>query len=509
MSCGWSKNNAERCISIMKLTTTFAGMVLLICINVSVSAKDDTRFTQTSAEATRLSDTAEGKAYDAEFGKVVSPQISAVVGECTKNLGPRIDFQVVFIFGADGRVQEVLTASDQPGAKCVGEKLRNLQLPPPPRAGWPVKFGVNINPDNGPMLLTSALKLMATGTWEVDATLNRGVKMRIHGLLAGDDFDLTFEPEGRNAVRQIAIKDKIWASFDGGKTWKLQTIPEQATFRRVYNFVHNPIRPDVTLPAMEVAEQETRDGEKWMHVRPKGSAKKQPNAVDYWFAISQDSKRNGVRRYEGPVTEPGHEKEPLHCIATYQPANDKTIQPPAEAPGEQSTVQPALPTTEKSGSVVSLYDGKLKIDVPADFVREPDDPKEPKTVAKFLHEGEGAAWGEVLRGTHGLTPDKLDGYLKMRVAEYSKGFNWLPKDSHLQWLKKEIITVDGRKWADWRYVPMKKGMKNYRNNPVYTRFLTTSYKGQLLEIMFTSNLDTDPKRKEEIDHIMDSVHLEE
>ena len=56
---------------------------------------------------------------------------------------------------------------------------------------------------------------------------------------------------------------------------------------------------------------------------------------------------------------------------------------------------------------------------------------------------------------------------------------------------------------------MKKGMKDYRNNPVYTRFLTTSYKGQLLEIMFTSNLDTDPRRKEEIDHIMDSVHLEE
>jgi hypothetical protein len=99
--------------------------------------------------------------------------------------------------------------------------------------------------------------------------------------------------------------------------------------------------------------------------------------------------------------------------------------------------------------------------------------------------------------------------LKMRVAEYTKGFNWLPKDSHLEWLKKEIVTIDGRKWADWRYVPMKKGMQDYRNNPVYTRFLTTSYKGQLLEITFTSNLTTDPKLKAEMDHIMDSVHLEE
>jgi len=56
---------------------------------------------------------------------------------------------------------------------------------------------------------------------------------------------------------------------------------------------------------------------------------------------------------------------------------------------------------------------------------------------------------------------------------------------------------------------MLKGKKDYRNNPVYTRFLTTSYKGQLLEITFTTNLATEPELKEEIDRIMDSVRLEE
>ena len=156
---------------------------------------------------------------------------------------------------------------------------------------------------------------------------------------------------------------------------------------------------------------------------------------------------------------------------------------------------------------MSLLDGKLKIDLPGDFSRDPDDPKDPKTVAKFS--GPDGAWGAVLRGTHGLTPDKLEGYLKMRVAEYSKGFKWLPKDSHLQWLKKEIVTIDGRKWADWSFVPMLKGKKDYSYNPVYTRDLTTSYKGQLLEITFTSNLNTEPKLKQKIDHIMDSVHLED
>ncbi len=159
------------------------------------------------------------------------------------------------------------------------------------------------------------------------------------------------------------------------------------------------------------------------------------------------------------------------------------------------------------GTTVSLLDGKLKIDIPSDFSRDPDDPKDPKTLAKFS--GPDGAWGAVLRGTHGLTPDKLEGYLKMRVAEYSKGFKWLPKDSHLQWLKKEIVTIDGRKWADWSFVPVLKGKKDYSHNPVYTRNLTTSYKGQLLELNFSSNLNTDPKLKQEIDHIMDSVHLEE
>jgi hypothetical protein len=156
---------------------------------------------------------------------------------------------------------------------------------------------------------------------------------------------------------------------------------------------------------------------------------------------------------------------------------------------------------------VSLLDGKLKIDIPTDFAREPVPGKDVKTVAKFARKD--AAWGDVLRGTHGLTPDKLDEYLKMRVAEYSKGFDWLPKDSHLQWLKKDIVTIDGRKWADWRFVPMLNNQSSYAHSPLYTRFLTTSYKGQLLEINFTTNLTTEPELKEEIDRIMDSVRLEE
>jgi tetratricopeptide (TPR) repeat protein len=819
-------------------------------------------FTQALAEAKRLGETEAGKAYDVEFTKEVAPRLSDIVSGCTKNLGPRINFQVVFVFAADGHVEQVLTPSDQPAATCVGDKLRDLHLPVPPRASWPVELSINISPNNAPRILASALKLMENGTREVDATLSRGMKMRVQGLLAGKDFDLTLEPEGRNAVRQIAINDKLWVSYDGNKTWKLEDASKHATFRRVYAFVHNSLRSEATELALEVVNRETRDGETWMHLRRKISDKTKADLeqTEYWIALSQNPKRNGVRRYEGPATEPGRENEPLHCVATYQPTNSKTIEPPANAdaspgqdsgqsaspdakfaadnlkssrdfyskvhfvaiasldfgaggtaefkydrypnggperiqagdgefarkkgrtwlrsndwgdtgkpvdaqtskrlnnwvgliearlngepasndPSEGATVMkflekedegereefvfeeskekpkgssyphvsfgrfksdkegpvllsefsgpmrlgareaqvkisfshliavniqdvtekspsPATPAPDESDAdlvnrgiekakngdlngaladfdgaikinpkddaayynraqakrlkkdaagaiadytraielgsknpaaynnrgnaraenndrdgaiadytraiefkpdyarayynravakkakgdaggadadfkhakeldpelaseesaadsknnrpsgvtTVSLLDRKLKLDIPSDFSRDPDDPKNPKTLAKFS--GPDGAWGEVLRGTHGLTPEKLEGYLKKRVAEYSKGFP-LPKDSHLRWLKKEIVTIDGRKWADWRFVPMLKGKKDYGNNPVYTRFLTTSYKGQLLEITFTTNLNSEPELKEKIDHIMDSLHLDE
>jgi hypothetical protein len=483
------------------------------------SSQHKRSFTEALAEAKRLGETEEGKAYDQEFAKVAASRLSDAVSECTKNLGPRVNFEIVFVFAADGHAEQVLTPSDKPAAKCVGDKLHDLHLPAPPRPGWPVQLSIHLSPDKASAVLGSTLKLMESGPWEVDATISRAFKFRVHGLLSGEDFDLTVEPADRNAIRQIAIKDKLWASFDGGKTWKLESGGEQSTFRRIYGFVHNPLRTDAALPTLQVVKQETHDGDTWMQLRPKTSNKKkaEPQQTEYWIAISQDSKRNGVRRYEGPVTEPGHENEPLHCVATYQPANNKTIKQPAGATAlSEQESEPSAPDSssnrdaangEGTEITASLLEGKLKLDIPSDFSRDANDPKNPKTLAKFS--GPEGAWGEVLRGTHGLTPDKLEGYLKMRVGEYSKGFNWLPKDSHLQWLKKDIVTIDGRKWADWRYVPMLKGTKDYSHSPVYTRFLTTSYKDQLLEITFTSNLNTNPELKKEIDHIMDSAHLEE
>jgi hypothetical protein len=469
----------------------------------------------------------------------------------------------------------------------------------------------------------------------VNGTVTTKKTIKLHGLLSGEDFDLSMEPGAKpdTPLRGIVIKEKAWVCSDGA-TWHAGR-PDD---RLIYNWAHVPIMADRKLPAFEKVGSEQRNGQTWLHVRLKVPEKNiNPKELpQYWLVLDSQ----GQAQYIGHTEMPMFSKvrnEVMYCSFDYAPAKENIAPPPLGAPiddkacgfndieqhkfdwkgrvvrlevtpkileskqiGEDTyraflkdTATPnhygvvefphdalvklgflkkivsgahawedlekmgalgladgkpvsfyveVIPIGEKpaaravavgarlvrdadgsvsytweadekqttngaAGATFTLLDGKLKFDIAPDFSRDANDPKDPKTLAKFS--GPDGAWGEVLRGTHGLTPDKLDGYLKMRVAEYSKGFNWLPKDSHLQWLKKDIVAIDGRKWADWRYVPMLKGTKDYSHSPVYTRFLTTSYKGQLLEITFTSNLNTSPELKKEIDHIIDSVHLEE
>jgi hypothetical protein len=66
---------------------------------------------------------------------------------------------------------------------------------------------------------------------------------------------------------------------------------------------------------------------------------------------------------------------------------------------------------------------------------------------------------------------------------------------------------DGRKWADMRYIAPRDNSKNPRDGLLHTRILATSYEGQLLEILFTSNTDENPALKDKIDQVLDSVRL--
>ncbi|MEY2511595.1 MAG: hypothetical protein QOE26_2358 [Verrucomicrobiota bacterium] len=157
-----------------------------------------------------------------------------------------------------------------------------------------------------------------------------------------------------------------------------------------------------------------------------------------------------------------------------------------------------------AAATVALLDGRLTLDTTDAFVPDQKPRKEKQSIAYFTAP-ESDAWGIIMRGTHGLRPEGLPVYLKNKVAEYTKGMSWLPK---LNWLKKEIVTIDGRKWADMRYIAPRDNPRNPRDGLLYTRILGTSYEGQLLEIMFTSNTDENPVLKDRIDQVLDSMRLE-
>jgi hypothetical protein len=151
-----------------------------------------------------------------------------------------------------------------------------------------------------------------------------------------------------------------------------------------------------------------------------------------------------------------------------------------------------------------LLKGKLLLEIPDDFVAD-EKPATEQSIATFKGRRTDG-WGSVLRGTHGLRPDGLENYMAKKVAEYTQGLSWLPR---LVWLKKEIVAIKGRRWADLRYIAPREKAKNPRDGLLYTRFLSTSYEGQLLEITFTSNTDEDPALKDRIDRIFDSVRLKD
>jgi len=154
---------------------------------------------------------------------------------------------------------------------------------------------------------------------------------------------------------------------------------------------------------------------------------------------------------------------------------------------------------------VTLLDGKLKLDTTDAFVQEKKAKASRQSIADFKGR-KSDAWGTIARGTHGLQPEGLTKYMEKKVAEYTEGLSWLPR---LDWLKKEIVTINGREWADMRYIAPRKNAKDARDGLMYTRILATSYGGQLLEIMFTSNTDENPVVKDKIDQVIESVRLEE
>jgi len=153
---------------------------------------------------------------------------------------------------------------------------------------------------------------------------------------------------------------------------------------------------------------------------------------------------------------------------------------------------------------VNLLDGELKLTIPSEFLPDKE-PASRQSIADFKAKT-GDAWGSIARGTRGLQLAGLSDYMNRKVAEYTKGLSWLPR---LVWLTKELITINGRQWADPRFIAPREKARNPRDGLTYTRILGTFVGSQLLEIVFTSNTDPDSKTKNAIDQFFELVKLEE
>ena len=62
-----------------------------------------------------------GEPPEKEFGKVVAPHFGNIIGECTKNLGPTVKFEIVFVVGANGHLERVFQVQETQPPRNVSQ----------------------------------------------------------------------------------------------------------------------------------------------------------------------------------------------------------------------------------------------------------------------------------------------------------------------------------------------------------------------------------------------------
>jgi hypothetical protein len=185
------------------------------------------------------------------------------------------------------------------------------------------------------ILLIAAMKKMKEGIWEVNGTAAREKTIRIHGLVSGEDFDLTAEFEDGGVMRQIALGDKAWAKPTSDKPW----MRAQLNDRLVYNLADAPIASSPWEPAFEKVGDEPHAGATWLHLRAKTDGNTDANELSqYWLALDAQGQPLYIARYEGVISSLNFNKSAAivtntttRCQFDYAPAKGRTIAPPEGA----------------------------------------------------------------------------------------------------------------------------------------------------------------------------------
>jgi hypothetical protein len=116
---------------------------LIIVLSVaSMSATSRPEFGQAMTQADKARNSAEGRKY-AQALAVTMKDIYSTGIRCVP-LPPTRDsyFTIVFYLAADGSVERVLEWTPSSTTRCFAQVLRGKKFPRPPRAPWPVSFGI-------------------------------------------------------------------------------------------------------------------------------------------------------------------------------------------------------------------------------------------------------------------------------------------------------------------------------------------------------------------------------
>ena len=185
----------------------------------------------------------------------------------------------------------------------------------------PQKKSTGSAPENADPLVNAAMKNMETGVWSVNGTVTAKKPIKLQGLLAGEDFDLSMEPgvNPNTPMREIVIKNKAWICSDG-ETWHA-TRPDD---RLIYNWVHVPIMADRKLPPFEKVGSEQRNGQTLLHVRLKVPEKNiNPKELpQYWLVLDSQGQAQYIGHTEMPMFSQAR-KEVMYCSFDYAPAAKK------------------------------------------------------------------------------------------------------------------------------------------------------------------------------------------
>ncbi len=120
---------------------TLAALIIVLSV-ASMSATSRPEFGQAMTQADKARNSAEGRKY-AQPLAVAMKDIYSTGIRCVP-LPPTRDsyFTIIFYLAADGSVERVLEWTPSSTTRCFVQVLRGKKFPRPPRAHWPVSFGI-------------------------------------------------------------------------------------------------------------------------------------------------------------------------------------------------------------------------------------------------------------------------------------------------------------------------------------------------------------------------------